>query len=135
MTALDWTPSSADEPEDPAQTRLRPGAVRRLGKHATVRLTAHGSAPVTVFVAGDIDLACADELGAVLRTALDGYPQGIDLDLASVRFCDCLGLRTLLAVGACAGRLGRHFALGPHSPAIARLLELTGAQSVLAITD
>jgi anti-anti-sigma factor len=135
MTTLDLTPLFADEPEAPAETSLRPGEVHRLSAYATIRLAASGPAPVTVFVTGDIDLACADELAALLRTTVGAYSQGVDLDLAAVCFCDCRGLRAVLTAQVFARRRGRHFALGPHSPAVARLLELTGARSVLATSD
>ena len=110
---------------------LRAGAVHGLGKYATVRLAAEGPAPVTVIVAGEIDLACADELAAVLRTALDAYPQGITLDLSSVSFCDCRGLNALLTARALARRRDQPFALGPCSPSVARLLDLANAHDTL----
>jgi anti-sigma B factor antagonist len=135
MTTLDRTPSVANVSEAPAESRLRSGAVHKLGTYATICLVVRGPAPVTVFVTGDIDLACADQLAAVLHMTLDAYPQGIDLDLASVRFCDCRGLRALLAAQAFARRRGRPFALGPYSPIVARLLELTGTRSVLTNPD
>jgi anti-anti-sigma factor len=128
MTTLDRTPSPTDEP---AAASLRSGAVHRLGERATIRLATRGPAPVTVSVTGEIDLACADELTTLLRTTLDAYPQGIELDLASVCFCDCSGLGAVLTARASARRRGRHFTLGPHSPVVARLLELTGTRSVL----
>jgi len=132
MNKRDRTPSLTDEPKVPAQVGRRPGTVHRLGAYTTVRLATAGPAPVTVFVAGDIDLACADELARVLCTALDTHPQGIRLDLTSVRFLDCCGLRALMVARASAERHGRHFGLGPHSSSVARLLELTGTGSLLA---
>lgn len=128
MTTLDRTPSFALEPDTAS---LRPGAVHRLGERASIRVATRGPAPVTVVVTGEIDLACSDELTAHLCTALDAYPQGIELDFASVSFCDCRGLTAMLTAQISARRLGRHFALGPHSPIVARLLELTGARSML----
>lgn len=129
MTALDQMPSFTDEP---AAARLQPGVVHRLGAHASIRVATRGPDPVTVLVAGEIDLACSDEFTAYLCRALDAYPQGIELDLAAVGFCDCRGLTAMLTAQASARRLGRYFALGPHSPIVARLLELTGARSALA---
>ena len=128
MTTLDQTPSYA---EQPAEASLRPGAVHWLGGRASIRLATRGAAPVAVVVTGEIDLACADEFTVQLCAALDAHPQGIELDLASVSFCDCRGLSAMLTAQLSARRLGRHFALGPHSPIVARLLELTGARSVL----
>jgi anti-anti-sigma factor len=135
MTTPERTPSFTDGPEAPAHAGLRSGTVHRLNAYTTVRLTAHGPAPVTVFVTGDIDLACADELATLLRTTLDAHPQGMDLNLASVCFCDCRGLRALLTTQESARRDGRHFTLGPHSPIVARLLDLTNTRSVLTTAN
>jgi anti-anti-sigma factor len=129
MATLERRPTLIDEPEAPSRASLRSGVVRRLGARTTVRLTVDGPAPAAVFVAGEIDLACADELAVVLCATLDAYPQGMDLDLAAVRFCDCRGLRALLTAQAFARRRGRHFALGRHSPAVARLLDLSDTRS------
>jgi anti-sigma B factor antagonist len=128
MTTLDLTPSFTD---DSAAASLLPGIVRKLGARATIRLATRGPAPVTVSITGEIDLACADDLATLLCASVDAYPQGIDLDLASVRFCDCRGLTSMLTARAHARHRGRHFALGPHSPTVARLLELTGTRSAL----
>ena len=125
---LEQTPSCADEP---AEASLRPGTVHRLGGRATIRLAIHGAAPVSVVVTGEIDLACTDELTTRLCAAVDAYPQGMELDLASVSFCDCRGLTAMLTAQIRARRLGRYFALGPHSPIVSRLLELTGTRSAL----
>jgi len=130
MNTFGRTPSVTDKPEG-AGASLRPGTVRRLGAYTTVRLTADGPAPVTVFVDGEIDLACADELTALLCGTLETHPQGIDVNLASVDFFDCRGLRVLLDARVCARRLGRYFAVGAHSPAVGRLLEMTNTRSLL----
>jgi anti-anti-sigma factor len=135
MTTLDRTLCLTGEPEAPARASPRSGTVHRLGERTTVRLVCDGPAPVAVIVSGELDLACADEFAAVLCATLDTRPQGVELDLASVRFCDCRGLGALLIARACARRRGRHFALGPHSPAVARLLELTGNRSILATAN
>lgn len=131
MNALDRTPPLTGEPAAPARASLRPGAIHRLGMYTSVRLTVGGPAPATVSVEGDIDLARADELTDVLCATLEDHPQGIELDLASVRFIDCRGLRVLLTAQASARRHGRHFAVGAHSPSVARLLDMTDTRSLL----
>ena len=132
MTTLDETPSYTGRP---AEASLRPGTVHRLGERTYIRLAIRGAAPAIIVVTGEIDLACANELTAELCAALEAYPQGIELDLALVSFCDCRGLTAMLTAQMSARRLGRHFALGPHSPIVTRLLELTDARSVLTTSD
>lgn len=132
MNSLDRTPSLADEPGVPARADLRSGEDQRVGEYTTVRVIADGSGPATFSVTGEIDLGCADELTEVLCAALGSHPQGVDLDLSEVTFFDCRGLRVLLTARQAARRHGRHFAVGPHAPAVGRLLELTGTRSLLA---
>lgn len=94
----------------------------------TVEVTPAG----TVVVSGEIDSATASELHRTLRLALLAHPAGVTLDLAAVTFCDCAGLRAVLTARHLHLDGGRHaLALGPVSPRVARLLELTGTRALL----
>ncbi|MFG2837782.1 STAS domain-containing protein [Streptomyces zaomyceticus] len=88
----------------------------------------------TVVVSGEIDSATASELLRSLRLALLAHPAGVTLDLAAVTFCDCAGLRAVLTARhphIDGGR--RALTLGPVSPRVARLLELTGTRELLGV--
>lgn len=111
------------------ETRI--AAARRLSAHATIRIVDDGSGPASAVVTGELDLCCVDALTAVLFDAVDAHPIGLRLDMSQVEFCGCSVLRTLLSARAFADALGRTFAVGPHSEVVARLLELSGARSLL----
>ncbi|WP_371637128.1 STAS domain-containing protein [Streptomyces zaomyceticus] len=90
----------------------------------------------TVVVSGEIDSANASALRRTLRLALLAHPAGVTLDLSAVTFCDCAGLRAVL--NARQQRLdGAHraLALGPVSPRVMRLLELTGTRELLGAPE
>ncbi|WP_406055484.1 STAS domain-containing protein [Streptomyces sp. NBC_01077] len=87
----------------------------------------------TVVVSGEIDRATASQLHQSLIAALHAHPEGVTLDLAAVTFCDCVGLRAFLAArhqhldgGRCP------LTLGPVSPRMTRLLQLTGTGELFA---
>ncbi|GHG06713.1 STAS domain-containing protein [Streptomyces zaomyceticus] len=98
----------------------------------TVEVTPGG----TVVVSGEIDSTTASELQRTLRLALLAHPAGVTLDLSAATFCDCAGLRAVLAA--------RHqhldgdrptLTLGPVSPRVKRLLELTGTWVLLGAPE
>ncbi|MFB7664030.1 STAS domain-containing protein [Kitasatospora sp. NPDC056138] len=83
-------------------------------------------------MAGEIDLDHVKELRHVLNSAAARSPAGLDLDLAAVSFCDCVGLSVLLGVRVrclAAGGVLRLVAAGPR---VQRLLELTGTAKLFA---
>ncbi|WP_318211480.1 MULTISPECIES: STAS domain-containing protein [unclassified Streptomyces] len=112
----------------------------------TVEVTPDG----TVVVSGEIDSVTAPQLHRSLLAALHAHPEGVTLDLAAVTFCDCAGLRAFLTARASwAARAAwaawaswaaprrpdgggdslaplTPLALGPVSPRMTRLLQLTG---------
>lgn len=86
----------------------------------------------TLSVAGEIDLATADELAAAGAGVLD-VPgiTGLTVDLAGVMFIDSTGLGALLRIRqGCADR-GVELALQNVPRIAARLLEITGLSEVL----
>ncbi|MFD7965200.1 STAS domain-containing protein [Streptomyces zaomyceticus] len=98
----------------------------------TVEVTPGG----TVVVSGEIDSATASALRRTLRLALLAHPAGVTLDLSAVTFCDCAGLRVVLTARHQHLDGGRHaLTLGPVSPRVMRLLELTGTREVLGAPE
>jgi anti-sigma B factor antagonist len=85
-----------------------------------------------LLVRGEIDLASAPVLGAAVVDALAERPAVVVVDLAGVRFMDSTGLRALLDARLGAGAAGVALRLRAPSPAVARVLELTG---VVAMFD
>ena len=83
----------------------------------------------TVRTVGELDLATAPELEAVL-SRLDS-PHALTLDLSGVTFMDCCGLRSVLSLGKACEKPACDFRLIPGQSQVQRLFELTGLLDVL----
>ncbi|GGL93778.1 hypothetical protein GCM10010129_42100 [Streptomyces fumigatiscleroticus] len=84
-----------------------------------------------VRVRGELDLG-GHRLRPGLHDALCRSGSGVDLDLSAVEFCDCAGLNVLLEERRRALEQDKTLAIRSSSPAVARLLELTGAWELFA---
>lgn len=84
-----------------------------------------------VSVRGELDFG-----GQLLRRDLDEAlrrsDSGIDLDLTALEFCDCSGLNILLGLRQRALGQGKTVAIRGSSPAVERLLDVTGARDLFA---
>ncbi|MEU2930924.1 STAS domain-containing protein [Streptomyces sp. NPDC007251] len=122
---------------EPAGGRLDAGSAGPAG--AVAALTGHHSQPflqaetypegerLLTRVAGEMDLDSSAWLGRVLHDVLALSPTGVDLDLGGVQFCDCSGLNMLLRLRQQALYDGKTVTVRESSPAVTRLLTLTGA--------
>ncbi|UUU34097.1 STAS domain-containing protein [Streptomyces sp. CA-210063] len=89
-----------------------------------------------VTLTGEIDLNSAPLVHASLERCLHDGIRTIDVDVTAVTFCDCSGLNAflyaLLRTAAAGGSLQLHH----PSPALKRLVALTGSNSLfLALPD
>ncbi len=105
---------------DPSARRLRT-RVDLHGDRAAIRLT------------GEVDLGTAPGLRRTICACLgQHHPYALDLHLAEVSFCDCTGLNTLLWARLEAADAGAAlFVRGPLQRGVARLLSVTGTDTVL----
>ncbi|MGW2341336.1 STAS domain-containing protein [Streptomyces sp. NPDC001661] len=87
-----------------------------------------------VAVYGEIDFDVAAALDDALRAALERSVSGLDLELESMTFCDGAGLRVLLRVRQTALEAGKSVRLCSASPAVVRLLCVTGTHGLFADT-
>jgi anti-sigma B factor antagonist len=85
---------------------------------------------LVVTVAGELDLAASDELREILVTAVAAHPVVV-VDLAACPFMDSSGLRSLLAAAHRAQESGHLLSLAGVQPAVQRVIELTGMDTVL----
>ncbi|MEU4875755.1 STAS domain-containing protein [Streptomyces sp. NPDC021608] len=85
---------------------------------------------VLVTVCGELDLDAVRRLERALHDALAAAVDGIDLALDGVVFCDCSALNVLLGMRESGLRQGKTVAVRSASPAVARLLDLTGADTL-----
>jgi anti-anti-sigma factor len=85
----------------------------------------------TVIVGGEVDLVTSTRLNRELDAALDAAPAWLRIDLTAVAFMDTSGVAVLLKARRRALEAGCRFSVKSASPAIQRLLEVTGLASLL----
>jgi anti-sigma B factor antagonist len=87
-------------------------------------------------VAGEIDLYTAPKLHTELMTALSGTaPLRLVVDMTGVEFCDSTGMNVLLAAHRRAREDGGELQLASPRPAIRKVLQVTGLESVFTVVD
>jgi anti-anti-sigma factor len=91
---------------------------------------------VVVLPRGELDLATAPDLDALLSERLDAG-QEVIVDLRELGFMDSTGLRTLIAAHTRAGERGGRFAIvrPPDGGTVAKVLAIAGVASELRILD
>ena len=77
-------------------------------------------------VRGDIDLASAPDFESCLRSALDGSPSSITIDLTGLTFIDSSGLRVLVSLSKEAQSRGATLGLRNIPRHAQRVLDITG---------
>ncbi|MEU0005683.1 STAS domain-containing protein [Streptomyces sp. NPDC006314] len=90
-----------------------------------------GQLPVAA-VAGPLDLHTAPRLYRHATHVLQRYPSLI-LGLAGVTFCDSSGLNSLIRLRRRAQEAGGRLILAGPPPQLARMLALTGADTILPV--
>ncbi len=97
-----------------------------------VAVTAGESGPVIV-LSGEADVTSAGRLGEFLTAHLSGGGREVVVDVSGLSFADSASVRVLVLAGkALRERGGTLVLLGPQPP-VARVLELTGADELLAV--
>lgn len=88
----------------------------------------------TVAVTGELDLASASALEAVLQAALARAPVVV-LDLEKLEFMDSTGLRLLGRTHQASAQAGKRFLLGRASHPVRRVLHLAGLVDFFAYVE
>ena len=87
-------------------------------------------------VTGEIDLYTAPRLHSELTSALAAStPVQLVVDMAGVEFCDSTGMNVLLAAQRRAREAGGDLQLASPRPAIRKVLQVTGLESVFTVLD
>jgi anti-anti-sigma factor len=100
--------------------------------HFVVDTRRSGTAEV-VQVTGEVDIATAPLLRAVLDTVVARRPARVEVDLSGTTFLDAHALATLAAVRRRLAARHAMLVLRDPSPVARRLLELTGTTSAFEI--
>jgi anti-sigma B factor antagonist len=87
-------------------------------------------------VQGEIDLYTVPKLQRELATALaSGDSIRLVVDLSAVDFCDSTGVNVLLAAHRQARERGGDLELAAPRPAVRKILQVTGLETVFTVTD
>lgn len=86
-----------------------------------------------VALAGELDLHSSELLSAIVDDALDGTARVVEIDAGDLTFADSAGLRALLSAREAAEQHGVVLRLSSISPALGRLLDMTGLRDVFEV--
>ncbi|QMU76717.1 STAS domain-containing protein [Streptacidiphilus sp. PB12-B1b] len=105
------------------------------GDAVSMRVVRSGTGSPAVAVGGDLDLDCAPALQQLIAVTASRCPAGqpLELDLREVTFCDCSGLRVLMAARERQLARGGSLCIVAAGPAVLRLLEISGVAHLFAI--
>lgn len=87
---------------------------------------------VLIVLPVEIDMTNAHEVGAELTRALGPGPQTLVADMTGTVFCDSAGVQMLVRARQQAAEGGADLRLAVSAPQVLRVLELTGADQVIA---
>jgi anti-anti-sigma factor len=85
---------------------------------------------VVLTLAGELDLHTSELLATALTDALGTDPKAVVVEAHALAFADSAGLRALLSARDAAQQQGVELRLGQVSPALGRLLDVTGLREV-----
>jgi anti-sigma B factor antagonist len=89
-----------------------------------------------VAVSGEIDLYTAPKLHTELAAAVAGEGGArVVVDMTGVEFCDSTGMNVLLAALRRARERGGELVLSGPRPAVRKILQVTGLESVFTVVD
>jgi len=106
-------------------------------RHVELKVSTRSQGGRTVMsLGGEIDLYTAPRLHGELVTILSGdAPVQIVVDMSGVDFCDSTGMNVLLAAHRRAREQGGDLELAAPRPAIRKILQVTGLESVFTVLE
>lgn len=115
--------------------RRRPGPGKVPHVELKVSTRSQGSRTI-MSLGGEIDLYTAPRLHGELVSLLSGDgPVQVIVDMSGVEFCDSTGMNVLLAAHRKAREQGGDLELAAPRPAIKKILQVTGLESVFTVLD
>jgi anti-anti-sigma factor len=90
---------------------------------------------VDVLIAGELDMADADQVGNVLLSAVDAGKPIVRLQLAELRFADSSAIKAILIGAQAAEERGVRYELVNPRGLVQRLLEVTGLNNALTVVQ
>lgn len=97
--------------------------------------TASQGGHAVVTVSGELDLYTAPRLQSALTALLREHVTRVVVDLSGVEFCDSTGINVLLSAMKRIKEIGGTFELAAPRPAVNRILQVTGLDTVFSVLD
>jgi anti-sigma B factor antagonist len=107
------------EPAEPAEPAAEPAQLE-----LSCRTGANGYQIVSV--AGELDIATAEQAYSYLSEVIDGRTAPVTVDLSGLTFCDASGLGVLARAARYARQKGRQLALASARPSLLKIMRITG---------
>jgi anti-sigma B factor antagonist len=79
-----------------------------------------------VELSGELDIASAEVAVRYVGDVIDGHHGPVTVDLAALAFCDAQGLAALIRMADHAEREGCPFRVASPSPALVKIMRITG---------
>ena len=79
-----------------------------------------------VSVAGELDIATAEQAYIFISDVIDAWPGPVSVDLSGLTFCDASGLGVLARVARHARQAGRQLKLIAARPSLLKIMRITG---------
>jgi len=89
---------------------------------------------VVVRIAGELDMADADQVGDVLTEAVDSGKPTVIVELSDLKFADSSAIKAILIGAQAADERGVTYELVNPRGLVKRLLEVTGLDQALLVT-
>jgi anti-sigma B factor antagonist len=83
-----------------------------------------------VSMAGELDIATAEQAYAYISEVIDSCPTTVSVDLSGLTFCDASGLGVLAKIARHARQAGRQLKLTSARPSLLKIIRLTGLDGV-----
>ena len=87
---------------------------------------ADGDGNQIVSVAGELDIATAEQAYIYISDVIDAWPMPVSVDLSGLTFCDASGLGVLARIARHARAAGRQLRLVAARPSLLKIMRITG---------
>ena len=85
-----------------------------------------GNGNQIVSVAGELDIATAEQAYLYISDVIDAWPAPVSVDLSGLTFCDASGLGALARIARHARQAGHQFRLTAVRPSLLKIIRITG---------
>jgi anti-sigma B factor antagonist len=96
---------------------------------------AAGESGPVITLAGEADMTCAEQLGALIAGQLAGGTRQLTIDVSELRFADSVSIRTIALAARTLRERGGSLVLLAPQPSVARVLTLLGADQMVTIQE